>query len=161
MEEKDRYGAICASDFGFLHNGEVTVEAAACHLPATVVDSMSNVHAYFNNLYNGHASALNVATNYEGYEDICGSLSTTAEKMANIIQEHFEKPKLRTYYYKLYSPHIQRILSKSGTNPQLRVSEDGLFTGCKHLIEKAQTYRSLNQEKAFPKQSLRKQALLI
>jgi hypothetical protein len=36
---------------------------------------MTNVHAYFNNLYNGHASPLNIATNYEGYEDLTGSLT--------------------------------------------------------------------------------------
>ena len=64
IEEKDKYGALCASDFGMLHNGEATVEAAGAQLPSLVVDNMTNFHAYFNNLYNGHASPLNIATNY-------------------------------------------------------------------------------------------------
>jgi len=67
IEEQDKYAALCASDFGLFHNGEATVEAAAVQLPILVVDSMSNVHAYFNNLFNGHASPLNIATNYEAY----------------------------------------------------------------------------------------------
>jgi len=37
---------LCAADFGILHNGEITVEAAACQLPAMVIDNMSNGRAY-------------------------------------------------------------------------------------------------------------------
>ena len=59
---------MCASDFAVLHNGEVTVEAAACQLPALVINSMSNYRAYLSYLYNGHESPLNVSTNYEGYQ---------------------------------------------------------------------------------------------
>jgi lipid A disaccharide synthetase len=43
---EERYGGLCASDFAILHNGEITVEAAACQLPATVVSSMANARAY-------------------------------------------------------------------------------------------------------------------
>lgn len=64
IAEKDKYAAMSASDFGLLHNGDVTVEAAAVQLPSLVVDNRSNIHAYFNYLYNGHASALNIATNF-------------------------------------------------------------------------------------------------
>ncbi len=75
IEEKDRQGALCASDFGLLHNGEATVEAAAAQLPSLVIDNMTNVHAYFNNLYNGHASPLNIATNDEGYVELRGRVT--------------------------------------------------------------------------------------
>jgi len=44
---------MCSSDFAVLHNGEVTVEAAACQLPAIVIDSMPNVNAYVSYLFNG------------------------------------------------------------------------------------------------------------
>lgn len=62
--DNDKYGALSSADFGLLHNGEAPVEAAGAQLPSLVVDNMTNVHAYFNNLYNGHASPLNIATNY-------------------------------------------------------------------------------------------------
>jgi lipid A disaccharide synthetase len=68
IEEKDKYAAMCGSDFAVLHNGEVTVEAAACQLPALVINNMSNFKAYVSNLYNGHESPLNVSTNFEGYQ---------------------------------------------------------------------------------------------
>ena len=102
MSEKDKYAAIAASDFGLLHNGEAPVEAAALQLPSLVVDNRTNVHAYFNNLFNGHASPLNIATNYEGYEDLCGSLTAIGTKISSILLRNFQSPKLRYYYAKLY-----------------------------------------------------------
>ena len=113
---------MSGSDFGLLHNGEATVGAAAVQLPSLVVDNRSNAHAYFNNLYNGHASPLNIATNYEAYEDLVGSLTAIPTKIGNIVERHFETPKLRYYYAKLYRQQIQQILSKSNTNPRLCVS---------------------------------------
>ena len=71
-------------------------------LPSLVVDNMSNVHAYFNNLYNGHASPLNIATNFEGYEDLCGSLTAIGTKLSSIMVRNFNSPKYRYYYAKLY-----------------------------------------------------------
>ena len=64
VQPKDKYAAMCASDFARMHNGEVTVEAAACQLPATVVSNMPNWKAYLYYLYNGHVSPINVSTNY-------------------------------------------------------------------------------------------------
>lgn len=89
IEEKDKYAAMCASDFAILHNGEVTVEAAACQLPATVISSMSNYKAYFTYMYNGHDSPLNVSTNYEGYQDLLGSMTAIGEKISSIMVDHF------------------------------------------------------------------------
>ncbi len=102
VQEKDKYAAIAASDFGLVHNGEAPVEAAALQLPSLVLDNRSNFHAYFNNLYNGHASPLNIATNYEAYEDLCGSLTAIGSKIGSIILKNFQTPKLRYYYAKLY-----------------------------------------------------------
>lgn len=117
VESKDKYGALSAADFGILHNGEITVEAAACQLPSTIVESMSNMRAYMEYLFNGHCSPLNVSTNYHGYEELLGSLSITPSKLSYILTQHFERPKLRYYYAKLYREHIQIMLSRSGQNP--------------------------------------------
>jgi lipid A disaccharide synthetase len=68
IEQNDRFGALSASDYAILHNGEITVEAAAFQLPATIVDSMSNARAYLEYLFNGHTSPLNVSANYHIYE---------------------------------------------------------------------------------------------
>lgn len=133
-----------------LHNGEATVEAAGAQLPSLVVDNMTNFHAYFNNLYNGHASPLNVATNYEGYEDLCGSLTAIGPKIGNLLLKHFETPKLRYYYAKLYKDQIQKILSKSGTNPQLRVSTSGLEIGCRHFLRNAERVSKLGEIYSLP-----------
>ena len=156
MSEGEKYAAMSGADFGLLHNGEATVEAAAVQLPSLVVDNRSNIHAYFNNLYNGHASPLNIATNYEGYDDLCGSLTAIPEKIGAIVQRNFETPKMRYYYAKLYRDQIQAILSKSDTNPRLTVSETGLVTGCKHMVERANAYSALDVRAPFRRSSERK-----
>jgi len=144
IEDRDRYGAISAADFGLIHNGDATLEAAGLQLPALVLDNRSNAHAYFNNLLNGHASPLNIATNYEAYEDLCGSLTANGNKISLIMLKNFESPKYRYYYAKLYREQIQKILSKSDTNPNLNVSETGLETGCKHLLERVAIFEKTN-----------------
>ena len=58
---------MCASDYALLFNGEATVEAAACQLPATVIDNMNNIKAYFVYWTSGHGSPLNISSNYQGY----------------------------------------------------------------------------------------------
>lgn len=112
-------------------------------LPSLVVDSMGNLRAYWNNLFNGHASPLNIATNFEAYEDLCGSLSAIGTKLSSIMLKTFNSPKYRYYYAKLYREQIQQILSKSNTNPTLSVSETGLESGCKHLLEKVSLSNSV------------------
>jgi hypothetical protein len=151
IEDADKYGAICASDFGLLHNGEGRVEAAGGQLPSLVVDNMTNFHTYFNNLYNGHTSPLNIALNQQGYEDICGSLTAHhTTKIGDSLLRHFLTPKLRFYYVKLYREQIQKILSKSGTNPQLRVSSSGLEIGCRHFISRGDRVNELESTIKLP-----------
>jgi lipid A disaccharide synthetase len=144
IEFNEKYGALSAADFGILHNGEITVEAAACQLPATVINSMSDVRAYMEYLFNGHCSPLNVSTNYHGYEELLGGSSVTPAKLAYILTQHFERPKLRFYYAKLYREHIQIMLSRSGQNPSLDVSMTGLEVASKTIIEVANRYKLMD-----------------
>lgn len=135
---------MAASDFGILHNGEVTVEAAAFQLPATVLSSMSNYKAYLTYLYNGHESPLNVSTNQEGYQDLLGCLTAIGEKIATLMVDHFERPKLRFYYVKLYREEIQKMLMLNGKNPEMKVSKTGLMYAAEDILEKVQLYETMN-----------------
>ncbi len=105
---------------------------------------MNNVRAYMEYLFNGHASPLNVSTNYHGYEELLGSLSVTPAKLSYILTQHFERPKLRFYYSKLYREHIQIMLSKSGQNPSLDVSETGLEVASKTIVDIANKYKLMD-----------------
>lgn len=106
---------------------------------------MSNVRAYYEYLFNGHASPLNVSTNYHGYEELLGSSAVTPAKLSYILKDHFERPKLRFYYAKLYRDHIQAMLSKSNTNPNLKVSETGLETAARNIVDISAKYRRMDQ----------------
>ena len=61
------------------------MEAAACQLQSFVLDSMTDFRAYFEYLFNGHVSPLNVSTNYHGYEELLGFSSITKVKVAYIL----------------------------------------------------------------------------
>lgn len=87
---------------------------------------MSNYKAYLTYLFNGHDSPLNVATNYEGYEDLLGSWTAIPEKVKTLMVKHFERPKLRFYYAKLYREVIQKMLMRDGQNQSLSVEKTGL-----------------------------------
>ena len=63
---------------------------------------MSNYKAYLTYLYNGHDSPLNVSTNYEGYQELLGSMTAIPGKISGMMVDNFERPKLRYHYVKLY-----------------------------------------------------------
>lgn len=70
VSEQDRYGALCAADYGIVSDGETSVEAAACQLPATVVNEMSIGHAYIANVLNVYESPLNISVERMGYHEL-------------------------------------------------------------------------------------------
>jgi len=136
------------------------VVAAGVQLPSVVLDNITNFHAYFNNLYNGHVSPLNIATNQQGYEEISGSLTLNTTKVGDSLLKHFLTPKLRYYYAKLYRDQIQKIISRSGTNPNLRVSGSGLDLGSRHFLSRGLKLDKLGNSTSLPiykKVSLRKE----
>jgi len=63
---------------------------------------------------------------------------------------HFQTPKLRFYHAKLYSDQLQKIISKSGTNPQLRIGNSGLDLGCRHLLRQTDKYSKLQDSLSKP-----------
>lgn len=129
-----------------LHNGEVTVEAAACQLPAIVINSMSNYHAYISYLYNGHESPLNVSTDYEGYEELLGSLTALGSKIATSMVEHFKRPKLRYHYVKLYRDEIQKQLMMNGRNSRMDLSKTGTEVAAADILRKITLRKQLRNE---------------
>lgn len=147
VEPTDRYAALCGSDFAVLHNGEVTVEAAACQLPAIVIDSMPNVNAYVSYLWNGKESPLNVSTGYEGYEELLGSLTAIPEKIKVSMLDHFTRPKLRYHYVKLYRQEIQNMLALNGRNPILSTARTGLELAAEDILRKVGLRNELQTSK--------------
>ncbi len=129
-----------------LHNGEVTVEAAACQLPAIVINNMSNYHAYISYLYNGHESPLNVSTDYEGYEELLGSLTALGSKIATSMVEHFKRPKLRYHYVKLYRDEIQKQLMMNGRNSRMDLSKTGTEVAAADILRKITLRKQLRNE---------------
>lgn len=58
--------------------------------------------------------------------------------------EHFERPKLRYYYVKLYREEIQKMLMVSGHNPQLNVNKTGLTIAAEDILTKMKLHSKLS-----------------
>lgn len=97
---------------------------------------MSNKGAYINYLYNGHVSPLNVSTNYHAYEELLGSLTAIGEKIGTSMLNHFQNPKIRFEYAKLYRQEIQKMLMMNGQNPQMKVNRTGLEVAGEDILKK-------------------------
>ena len=52
-------------------------------------------------------------------------MSAIPEKVKDIMVKHFERPKLRFYYAKLYRETIQKILLRDGENQGMSVEKSG------------------------------------
>lgn len=107
---------------------------------------MSNYHAYISYLYNGHESPLNVSTDYEGYEELLGSLTALGSKIATSMVEHFKRPKLRYHYVKLYRDEIQKQLMMNGRNSRMDLSKTGTEVAAADILRKISLRKQLRNE---------------
>lgn len=107
---------------------------------------MSNYSAYINYLYNGHVSPLNVSTNYHAYEELLGSLTAIGEKIGTSMLNHFQNPKIRFEYAKLYRQEIQKMLMMNGHNPQMKVNRTGLEVAGEDILKKIALRSSLKND---------------
>lgn len=73
VSREDRFAAMSAADYGILLDGEVAVEAAACQLAASTINSMSVGRAYISNQLNVYESPLNISTERMGYYELKSS----------------------------------------------------------------------------------------
>ncbi len=89
-----------------------------------------------------------------------GFCSVTKAKVCYLLEQHFERPKLRYYYAQLYREHIQMMLSMTGQNPTLDVSETGLEVASRNIIEVANKYKLMDHN-VFKSTNQRKDALCI
>lgn len=59
-EESEHLDAMCASDLGIIHDGQMLSSAAACHLPSMDVFNMRMHDQFYHNLYNRWWSDMNI-----------------------------------------------------------------------------------------------------
>lgn len=159
VKQDERYAALCAADYGILSDGEVAVEAAACQLAATTINSMSVGRAYISNILNVYESPLNISTERMGYQELKSSSEANPYKICEMLLEHFKNPKLKFYYMETYQKPLKEIVNMRGENPSNSLKTGGLDASFLTVKGFADRYRSIDVNSYSTHWQARKQAI--
>lgn len=96
---------------GIAANGETVSEAAALQLSTLILDKADNWHTYMMLLYNNFNNDLNITVNGEIFPELTGQ--NFPEKVAELWEEWYRKPKIRYEYIKKLTTVIPRMLPES------------------------------------------------
>lgn len=93
-EENEHLNAMCASDFGIIHDGQMVSSAAACHLPTMDVFNMRMHDQWYNNLFNRWWSDMNIIADNDVYPEMIGG-EVWFGKIADTLGEWYLNPDTR------------------------------------------------------------------
>ena len=71
-EDNQHLNAMCGSDFGIIHDGQMISSAAACHLPTMNLFNMRMNDEYYNNLFNRWWNDMNIIADKNVYPEVIG-----------------------------------------------------------------------------------------
>lgn len=159
VKQEDRYGALAAADYGIVSDGEAAVEAAACQLAASTINSMSFARAYISNILNVYESPLNISTERMGYQELKSSSEANPYKICELLLEHFKNPKLKFYYMETYEQPLKEIVNMRGDNPSNSLKQSGLDTSFRTVKAFADRYRAVDVSSYSNHWQARKEAI--
>ena len=93
-EENDHLSAMCASDFGIIHNGQMVSSAAACHLPTMNVFDMKMNDQYYHNMFNRWWNDMNIIADNMVYPEMIGG-EVWHGKIADTLGQWYVDPDTR------------------------------------------------------------------
>lgn len=71
-EDNEHLSAMCAADFGIVHDGQMVSSAAACHLPTMNLFNMRMHDMWYNNLFNKWWNDMNIIADCDVYPELIG-----------------------------------------------------------------------------------------
>ena len=93
-DNNEHIDAMCASDLGIVHNGQMISTAAACHLPTMNVLQMRMHHQWYNDLFNRWWNDMNIIADKNVYPELIGGEAWFG-KIADTLGEWYIKPVTR------------------------------------------------------------------
>ena len=93
-DNNEHINAMCASDLGIIHNGQMISSAAACHLPTMNVFEMRMHHQWYNDLFNRWWNDMNIIADRNVYPELIGGEAWHG-KIADTLAEWYVKPDTR------------------------------------------------------------------
>ena len=93
-EDNQHLDAMCAADYGIIHDGQMVSSAAACHLPTMNVFNMRMHNQWYNNLFNRWWNDMNIIADKDVYPEIIGG-GAWYGKIADTLGEWYLNPDIR------------------------------------------------------------------
>ena len=133
-EENEHLNAMCASDFGIIHNGQMISSAAACHLPTMNVFNMRMHNQYYNSMFNRFWNDMNIIADTDVYPEMIGG-EVWHGKIADTLASWYVDPDTRYLMIRKYDGFIAEAMSykeidRSQVHTRDLILADGLAYNC-------------------------------
>ena len=102
--------AMCASDYGIIHDGQMVSSAAACHLPTMNLFNMRMHHQYYNNMFNKWWSDINIIADKDVYPEVIGGEAWFG-KIADTLGSWYLNPDIRYTMIRSFNGFIAEGMS--------------------------------------------------
>jgi hypothetical protein len=109
-DNDEHLDAMCASDAGIIHNGQMVSSAVACHLPTMNLFDMRMHHQWYHDLYNRYWNDMNIVANKNIYPEMIGGEAWHG-KVADMLGEWYLKPDTRYNFIRQWDGFVQEGMS--------------------------------------------------
>lgn len=129
-ENNEHYAAICASDFGFVYNGQMLSAAAALHLNVITMQDMNDLHYYWHTWENRWLAEVNIYADRPAIPEFAAG-EFWFGKIANKLGEMHTNTDLKWDQIRTLKPFISGLLpikeivrNKSDPRDIIHISND-------------------------------------
>ena len=109
-EDNAHFDAMCSSDVGIIHDGQMISSAAACHLPSMNLFNMRIHHQWYHDLYNRWWNDMNIIADRAVYPEVIGGEAWFG-KVADTLAEWYVKPDTRYLMIRNFDSFVQEAMS--------------------------------------------------
>ena len=92
--ENEHLNAMCAADYGLVHDGQMISSAAACHLPTMNMFNMRMHHQYYHDIFNRWWNDMNIIADRDVYPELIGGEAWYG-KIADTLAQWYLDPDTR------------------------------------------------------------------
>ena len=109
-EEDEHLNAMCAADFGIIHDGQMVSSAAACHLPTMNCFNMRMHNQFYNELFNRWWNDMNIIADNQVYPEMIGG-EVWFGKIADTLGSWYLNPDTRYLMIRKFDGFVKEAMS--------------------------------------------------
>lgn len=92
---------MCASDFGFVHDGQMVSSANALNLPVNTMFHMRMHQQFYHNYFNRWWNDMNLIMDRDGNQELIGGQAWFG-KFTDTLGENYVNPSARQQHMKMF-----------------------------------------------------------